>query len=91
MKNAEYRMEINVLDTLETTVKISKKVYEQKMASLKRQAAASVEYENEFQVEERETVDEYPQYYRNTYRVTLGTTDIELVAVICKPGYRFIK
>ena len=34
-------------------------------------------------------VDEFETYTRKTYRATLGTTDIELIAVICKPGYCF--
>ncbi len=90
MKTKSYRMEINVLDTIETTVQISESVYKQKLKSLRRQVAetqADPDRESAFVAEETEKVDEFDTYTRHTYRATLGTTDIELIAVICKPGY----
>ena len=90
MKTKSYRMEINVLDTLEAVVPISEKVYKQKIKSLKRQVAetqADPDRESAFVAEEKETVDDFLHYKRHTYRATLGTTDIELIAVICEPGY----
>lgn len=90
MKTKSYRMEINVLDTIETTVQLSESVYKQKLKSLKRQVAetqADPDRESCFVAKETEKVDEFETYTRKTYRATLGTTDIELIAVICKPGY----
>ena len=90
MKTKSYRMEINVLDTLKTTVQISESVYKQKLKSLKRQVAEThtdPDRESTFVAEEAEKVDEFETYTRRIYRATLGTTDIELIAVICKPGY----
>lgn len=90
MKAKAYRMEINVLDTIETTVPLTEKVYLQKLKSLKRQVAetqADPERESTFVAEDVERVEDFETYTRKTYRATLGTTDIELIAVICKPGY----
>lgn len=90
MKMKAYRMEINVLDTIETTVPLTEKVYLQKLKSLKRQVAetqADPERESTFVAEDVERVEDFETYTRKTYRATLGTTDIELIAVICKPGY----
>lgn len=92
MKTKEYRMEVNVLDTIQTTVKITERVYQQKLKSLKRQVAetqADPDRESTFVAHDKEMVDDFPQYTRHTYRATLGTTDIELIAVICKPGFCF--
>jgi hypothetical protein len=90
MKTKAYRMEINVLDTIETTVPLTEKVYLQKLKSLKRQVAETQidpDRESTFVAEDAEKVDEFETYTRKIYRATLGTTDIELIAVICKPGY----
>lgn len=92
MKTKEYRMEVNVIDTIRTTVKISEKVYHQKLISLKRQVAETQndpDMESTFVAHDEEMVDDFQQYTRHTYRATLGTTDIELIAVICKPGFCF--
>lgn len=90
MKTKSFRMEINVLDTLGTVVPLTERVYNQKLKSLKRQVAetqADPDRESTFVAEEVEKVECFDTYTRKTYRATLGTTDIELIAVICKPGY----
>lgn len=92
MKTKEYRMEVNVIDTIQTTVKISERVYQQKLKSLKRQVLetqADPDMESTFVAHDSEKVEDFEQYTRHTYRATLGTTDIELIAVICKPGFCF--
>ena len=88
----DYRIEINVLDMISTSIHVTKEEFDKKLRSVKRQVAESqLAVDTEFRAEEKETVEDFEQYVRKTYRATLGTTDIELIEVNCKPGYMFKK
>ena len=89
-KTKKYKMYINALDTLETSVELSKKEYEQQMALLRGQVAQSKKSCDEiFVAEEEDFVNESDTVIKYLTRITLGGYTIELIRYECKPGHYF--
>ncbi len=88
-KKKEYRMEVNIYDTITTSVIISETTYKKKLRELQEQVAKNQNETNEFRPEEKTQVIDRPEFTKTIYHVNLNMADIDLVAIICKPGYCF--
>ena len=89
-KTKKYFMYINALDTLETSVELTKKQYDKQMALLRRQVADSKKSCDEiFIAEEEDIVNESDRSVEYITMVTLGGYRIELMRKECKPGFHF--
>lgn len=91
-KTKKFLMEVNVLDTIQVSTRISETEYKKKLKSLKEQVEKTQEdpdMEDTFVARDEEKQIFHTEYEKYLYRATLGTTDIELVALICRPGYCF--
>lgn len=88
-KTKKYRLEVTAYDTIQTSTAISEATYKKMLKDLQAQVAKTKDTGCEFEVEEKSTVTDYSLYTETSYRVTVCMTDIELVALVCKPGYCF--
>lgn len=88
-KTKKYRLEVNAYDTIQTSTAISEATYKKMLKDLQAQVAKVQADSCEFEVNEKNTVSDHPNYTETSYRVTICMTDIELVALVCKPGFCF--
>ena len=91
-KTRRYLMEINVLDTLATETELTYHDYDKMMISLTKQYEASKDAEEEtFRVRMEDKFSDTEKYTKKERNFSLGTTDITMVKIVCKPGFCFSK
>lgn len=88
-KTKEYRLEVNIYDTITTSIVISGTAYKKKLAELKRQVEETQPGPEESRAEEITRTIEHEGYTETIYRATIGMSDIELISIVCKPGFCF--
>ena len=79
-------MEVNVLDTLDSSMPITQKQFEQTYKTLKKQHDENPDQE-EFKTEFTDKTKEYASSVRRVVLFRLGGTEIKLTKITAKPGY----
>ena len=90
MKKAIYSMHVNALDTLTANVTLSKKQFDAQFQHLIKQVQDTSTVEEEgFKAKFFQERSEHDNRIETEYVFCVGTTDIVLRSLVCKPGYAF--